>query len=98
MSFDTELDPDDISTNPTPGPCFSDIIERRATRRAVLATGGATAAATFLTTALPAGPAAALGGNGRGRRHLLGFEPVPLPPGWQPVHPPGAYISRPYSG
>ena len=63
MSFDTELDPDDISTNPTPGPCFNEIIERRATRRTVLATGGATAAATFLTTALPGGPAAAHGGT-----------------------------------
>ena len=95
MSFDTELDPDDISTNPTPGPCFNDIIERRATRRTVLATGGATAAATFLTTALPGGPAAAHGGTGRRRRHLLGFEPVPLSTADEVVVPVG-YTARPF--
>lgn len=95
MSFDTELDPDDISTNPTPGPCFSDIIERRATRRAVLATGGATAAATFLTTALPGGPAAARGGNSRRRRNLLGFDPVPLSTADEVVVPVG-YTARPF--
>lgn len=95
MSTDIDLDPDDISTNPTQGPCFNDIIERRATRRTVLATGGLTAAASFLTTALPGAPAAAHGRVGRGRRHLLGFEAVPLSAADEVVVPKG-YTARPF--
>ena len=73
----TDIDPDDISTNPTHGHGFDDIVRRRASRRSVLAAGGMTAAATFLTTGMP-GAAATASHGGHGTRHLLGFDPIPL--------------------
>ena len=62
MTYLSDLDPDDFSTNPSEGPSFNDVLERRASRRSVLA-GGMAAAAGFLTTGLVASPAAAHAGR-----------------------------------
>ena len=77
MSLDTDLnlDPDDISTNPSQDPSFADVVESRTSRRAVLG-GGMAVAAGFLTTGL-AEPAVATSAARR-RRPLLGFTPIPL--------------------
>ena len=77
MSLDTDLnlDPDDISTNPSQDPSFADVVESRTSRRAVLG-GGMAVAAGFLTTGI-AEPAVATSAARR-RRPLLGFTPIPL--------------------
>ncbi len=78
MTLDVDIDPDDSSTNPTHGPSFDQVVERRASRRSVLA-GGMAGAAAFLTTDLLGPPAALAGPPSRGRAtKLLGFTPVPL--------------------
>ena len=92
----TDIDPDDISTNPTKGHAFDDIIRRRTSRRSVLAAGGMTAAATFLTNELPGAASAATGSHGgRRARHLLGFDPIPLGIADEIVVPEG-YTARPF--
>ena len=93
MTYLPELDLDDFSTNPTEGSSFEDILERRASRRSLLA-GSMAAAAGFLTTDLVASPAAAAH-QGGGKRFLLGFTPVPLGYGDEVVVPPG-YTARPF--
>lgn len=84
-----EVDPDEVSSNPSGNRPFQDVVETMMSRRAALR-GGTAAAAAFLTTGALAGaqPAAAgvphgRGGHGdhhrggRGRRgELLGFAPV----------------------
>ena len=92
MTYLSDLDPDDFSTNPTEGPSFNDILERRASRRSVLA-GSMAAAAGFLTTDLVASPAAAH--EGRSKRSLLGFTPIPLGFADEVVVPAG-YTARPF--
>jgi len=89
----TDRDPDDISTNPTHGHAFADVVQRRSTRRTVLAAGGMTAAAAFLT--MP-GTATASGHGHRGRAaRLLGFAPIPLGFSDEVVVPQG-YTARPF--
>jgi secreted PhoX family phosphatase len=80
-------------SNPTDNPRLADIIERRVSRRAVMAGGLAAAATAFFSgrlgspgSGLFGAPAAASGGGG-----LLGFTPVPtgsadafvVPPGYE---------------
>ncbi len=92
----TELDLDDISSNPTRGHGFTDVVQRRASRRSVLAAGGMTVAATFLTNSQP-GMATAAGrraGPGNAAK-LLGFDPIPLGFTDEVVVPPG-YTARPF--
>ncbi len=88
-------DPDDVSTNPTDGPIFSEVVRSRAARRTVLA-GGLAGAATFMTAAGLGGlPAAAArpGGGPKAAADLLGFDPVPLGFGDDVVVPDG-YTAR----
>jgi secreted PhoX family phosphatase len=94
MTTELDLDPDDISTNPSGGLSFTDIVERRSSRRSVLA-GGMAVAAGFLTTNLTGGaPAAAQGRPGRAQAAgLLGYDPVPLGYGDEVVVPAG-YTAR----
>jgi secreted PhoX family phosphatase len=94
MTTELDLDPDDISTNPSGGLSFTDIVERRSSRRSVLA-GGMAVAAGFLTTNLTGGaPAAAQGRPGRAHAAgLLGYDPVPLGYGDEVVVPAG-YTAR----
>ncbi|MFP5218630.1 MAG: PhoX family protein [Actinomycetes bacterium] len=62
-----DLDPDDLSSNPSAAPCFRDVVEARLSRRSVLQ-GGMLTAAAFLTTRLADTPAAhAARPAGRGR-------------------------------
>ena len=93
MTLDVDVDPDDISTNPSGGPSFDEVVERRASRRGVLA-GGMAGAAAFLTTNLVgAPPAVAKPARRVGAARLLGFTPVPLGYGDEVVVPPG-YSAR----
>jgi len=73
-----DLDPDDVSSNPTTtSPAFAEIVERAASRRTVVA-GGALGVAGFLTSSL-LGPSPAVAGKGQaGKLPLLGFEGVPM--------------------
>ncbi|GAB2907629.1 PhoX family protein [Streptomyces mayteni] len=79
-----EVDPDEVSSNPSANRTFGEVVERRMSRRAALK-GGTVAAAGFLvaaqlgSTAVAAEPTtAAPAGGGGGRRPLLGFDPVPV--------------------
>jgi uncharacterized protein len=75
-----DVDPDDVSTNPTAGPSFTDVVESRASRRSVLA-GGMAGAAAFLSTSVlgASAPAAAAKAPARSRAgELLGYDPIPL--------------------
>ena len=94
MSIETEvnLDPDDISTNPSQDPSFADVVESRTSRRAVLG-GGMAVAAGFLTTGL-AEPAVATSAARR-RKPLLGFKPIALGYADEVVVPDG-YRARPF--
>lgn len=95
MSLDVDIDPDDISTNPSDSPSFTDVVERRASRRNVLA-GGMVGAAAFLTTSVAgAAPAVAKPGPRGKTADLLGFEPIPLGSGDEIVVPDG-YTARPF--
>lgn len=95
MSIDTDLDPDDVSTNPSGGPSFAEVAQRRASRRSVLA-GGMAVAAGFLTTNLSGPASASLRAAARtGATDLLGFTPVPLGFGDEVVVPAG-YTARPF--
>ncbi|MDT0306759.1 PhoX family phosphatase [Streptomyces sp. DSM 44917] len=78
-----EIDPDEISSNPSGNRTFGEVVRSRLSRRAALR-GGTAAAAGFLVAAglnggaasaatAPAQAAPARGGH----RGLLGFEPVP---------------------
>jgi len=76
--LDPDLDPDDVSSNPTTStPTFAEVVARSASRRSVLS-AGAVGLAGFLTTGLTAAPAAATGKGTAGKRALLGFEGVPM--------------------
>lgn len=96
MSSGTDLDPDDVSTNPGRGPAFSDIVDRRSSRRSVLA-GGMAVAAGFLTTqatgASPAGARTVAAAQTAGTAGLLGYPPVPLGYGDEVAVPTG-YTAR----
>jgi secreted PhoX family phosphatase len=93
MSIDIDFDPDDISTNPSTGPSFDEVVERRASRRTVLA-GGMAGAAAFLTTGvLGSAPAAARSVSRVRAAELLGFSAIPLGFGDEVVVPPG-YTAR----
>ncbi|MFI7273633.1 PhoX family protein [Streptomyces sp. NPDC049879] len=81
-----EIDPDDVSSNPSGNRTFGEVAARRLSRRDALLGGTAAAAAGFLAaagagtasaaTATAAAPAAAPARHGGGRG-LLGFTPVP---------------------
>jgi len=90
---DLNLDPDDISTNPSQDPSFADVVESRASRRSVLAAGGLVVAAGFLTTGLA--EEAVARPTSRQKRALLGFTPVPPGTGDEVVVPDG-YTARPF--
>ena len=94
MTTDVDFDPDDVSTNPSGGLSFTDIVERRSSRRSMLA-GGMAVAAGFLTTNLVGStPAVANATMARAKAaDLLGFEPVPLGYGDEVVVPAG-YTAR----
>jgi len=96
IDIDLDLDPDDFSTNPSGGLSFNEVVERRASRRAVLA-GGMAAATGFLTTSLSGAPATAAPGNAEAARraNLIGFRRIPLGYGDEVVVPPG-YTARPF--
>ena len=85
-----DIDPDDISTNPSDSPSFDDVVALRASRRSVLAGGMAGAAAFLTTNAFRPAPAAAAPAAGR---PLLGFEAIPLGFSDEVVVPPG-YTAR----
>ncbi|TDC79568.1 PhoX family protein [Streptomyces hainanensis] len=76
-----EVDPDEVSSNPSGNRTFGEVVERRMSRRAALK-GGTVAAAGFLvaaqlgSTAVAAEPTRAPAGRGGGRHPLLGFDPV----------------------
>ena len=77
-----EVDPDEVSSNPSGNRTFGEVVEKRMSRRAALK-GGTAAAAGFLvatqlggSTAVAAESAQAPASRG-GRRPLLGFDPVP---------------------
>jgi secreted PhoX family phosphatase len=98
---DPDLDPDDLPSSPSGNRHFSEIVEARLSRRAVLA-GGMFAAAGFLTTSLAGAPAAqAAPGRGKGRGRpggestLLGYQAIPLGYGDEVVVPPG-YSATPF--
>jgi secreted PhoX family phosphatase len=92
--IDTDVDPEDISTNPSGGVAFTDIVERRSSRRAVLAGSMALAAGFLSTDLVTGGPAVARTAPGRGRAaDLLGFRAVSLGYGDEIVVPSG-YTSR----
>jgi len=93
MSIDIDIDPDDFSTNPSQGPSFDDVVERRASRRTVLAGGMAGAAAFLTTSVLGSVPAAARSASRVSAAELLGFSPIPLGFGDEVVVPPG-YTAR----
>ena len=95
MTTDIDVDPEDLSTNPSEGPAFSDIAERRSSRRAVL-TGSMALAAGFLSTSLVNGGTAAVAKSAPGRgkaTDLLGYRAIPLGYGDEIVVPDG-YSSR----
>ncbi|MFB4195269.1 PhoX family protein [Streptomyces carpaticus] len=78
-----QIDPDEVSSNPSGNRPFREVAARALSRRSVLA-GGAVAAAGFLVAgggtapAAAAAPAAPAGTPGRGgSRPFLGFTPVP---------------------
>jgi secreted PhoX family phosphatase len=91
ITHDLDIDPDDISSNPTDGPSLDDVVARRASRRTVLA-GGMAGAAAFLTTNLLGAPPALAKPR---VKDLLGFSPIPLGYGDQVVVPEG-YTARPF--
>jgi uncharacterized protein len=78
-----EIDPDEVSSNPSGNRSFREVAEKRMTRRAALAGGTAAAAGFLLATGagpataaprtVPGASAAATGGRG-----LLGFDGVPV--------------------
>jgi secreted PhoX family phosphatase len=93
MTLNVDIDPDDISTNPTHGPSFDEVVERRASRRSVLA-GGMAGAAAFLTTNLVgSSPALARATSRVSAAELLGFTPIPVSYAGEVVVPPG-YTAR----
>lgn len=92
LELDPTLDPDDISTNPTQGPSFNEVVERRASRRVVVA-GGMAGVAAFLTTNLRGSPALAKTASRVSAAELLGFSPIPLGYADEIVVPPG-YTAR----
>ena len=93
LELDHALDPDDVSTNPSRGPSFNDVVERRASRRVVLA-GGMAGAAAFLTSNLAGAPRALANSASRvSAAELLGFSPIPLGYSDEIVVPPG-YTAR----
>ena len=93
LKLDHALDPDDVSTNPSRGPSFNDVVERRASRRVVLA-GGMAGAAAFLTSNLVGAPRALANSASRvSAAELLGFSPIPLGYSDEIVVPPG-YTAR----
>ncbi|WP_203336019.1 PhoX family protein [Nocardioides limicola] len=95
MTTYIDIDPDEISDNPTEGPDFADVAAARASRRGLIG-GGMALAAGFLTTPLLAGPAAATTNaptTAALRRHLLGFEAIGPGYGNEVVVPPG-YTAR----
>ncbi|SFL26140.1 PhoX family protein [Geodermatophilus ruber] len=97
LTLEPAADPDDDASNPSTARPFSEIAGARLSRRSVLA-GGVLAAAGFLTTSLvgpPAAVAAPPGGQDRGGRGLLGFEPVP-PGTADEVIVPRGYTARPF--
>ena len=77
MSSTVDVDPDDISTNPSNGPSFTDVVANRASRRSVLA-GGMAGAAAFLSTNLLGAPPALAATAKAKATGLLGFDPIPL--------------------
>jgi secreted PhoX family phosphatase len=91
---DEALDPDDLSSNPSTGPAFADVVERRASRRAVLG-GGMAVAAGFLSTGLLDAPTAAAAKRRGQVRDLLGYDPVALGYGDEVVVPRG-YTATPF--
>ena len=89
-----EVDPDDISSNPSTDPAFTDVLERAGvSRRNVLGGGLAGAAGFFAATLVGGRPAAAAPGTGwrrgPGTTPLLGFSAIPLGYGDDVVVPPG---------
>lgn len=78
MTLDVDIDPDDISTNPSGGLSFDEVVERRTSRRTFLA-GTMAGAAAFLSTDLVGAPPAFARVESRARtERLLGFSPIPL--------------------
>lgn len=101
MLTDRNVDPEDISTNPSGGRSFEEVASSRMSRRHVLG-GGLAVAAGFLTTGIAgAAPAAAAPRDDRdrsGRRdrsgsRLLGFTAIPLSFDDE-VHVPAGYTTR----
>ncbi len=90
---------DEQPTNPTNNRPFEEILQARLERRTVLAGGLAMAATTFFASGTAGATVSSMGknetdsaeekdsaqGGGRGRRPLLGFEPIPLDDGAEPV-------------
>ena len=74
-----DLDPDDLSSNPSTDTSFAEVVARRLSRRSAL-TGGMAVAAGFLTTSIAGAPAAAATTHRASARagDLLGYSPVPL--------------------
>ncbi|MGD7705324.1 PhoX family protein [Microlunatus sp. Y2014] len=93
--IDPDIDPDDTSTNPSSGPRFDDVVQRRASRRTVLAGGMAGAAAFLTTNLLGATPAAATPPSRVRATELIGFDPIPLGYDDEVVVPTG-YTARPF--
>lgn len=89
-------DADDISSNPSAAPHFSDVLQKRMSRRAVLG-GGMLAAAGFLTTSVFGAPSARAAGTSGAAAGgpLLGYQAIPLGYADEVVVPPG-YTARPF--
>lgn len=107
MPAERDIDPDDISTNPSGGRSFDEVVQSRLSRRNVLV-GGMAVAAGFLTTGIVrATPAATdaprAGENGsipakgpkKPQGSLLGFAAIPLSFD-DLVHVPEGYTARPF--
>lgn len=104
MPTERDVDPDDISTNPSGGRSFNEVAATRMSRRTVLG-GGMAVAAGFLTAGIVgAAPAAAKPRDGRGRNgrgggrgerddSLLGYTAIALSFDDE-VHVPEGYTSR----
>ncbi len=93
-AIESDIDPDDFSTNPTTtSPTFAQIVERTASRRSVMAAGAVGLAGFLTTSVVGASPVAASGQGIIGKRSLLGYEGVPLGYGDDVVVPTG-YTAR----
>ncbi len=88
----TAIYDDEAALNPATEPHMSTLITSRLSRRSVLG-GGMALAAGFLTTGIATSPAYAHGDAKTRRRHLLGYDAIPLGYSDDVVVPPG-YTAR----